>query len=43
MIFVPKKEARRIGRRIVEESQIRLKKKMDEAYEEYKKSKNKTQ
>ena len=43
MLFVPKKKARRICRRLIEESQIELKKEMDEAYEEYKKSKNNTQ
>ena len=38
MLFVPKKKARRIGRKIVEESQIELKKEMDEAFEEWEKS-----
>ncbi len=43
MIFVPKKKARKIKKRLLEESQIRLKKQMDESIKEWKKSKNKTQ
>ena len=43
MIFVPKKKARKIKKRLLEESQIRLKKQMDEYIKEWKKSKNKTQ
>ena len=35
MIFVPKKEARKIKKRLLEESQIRLKKQIDEAFKEW--------
>ena len=38
MLFVPKKEARKIKKRLLEESQIRLKKQIDEAFKEWKKS-----
>ena len=42
MLFVPKKKARRICRRLLEESQIRLKKQMDESIKEWKRSKTST-
>lgn len=42
MLFVPKKKARRICRKLIEESQIELKKEMDEAFEEWKRSKTST-
>ena len=42
MIFVPKKKARRICRKLIEESQIELKKEMDETFEEWKKTQTST-
>ena len=42
MIFIPKKKARKIKKRLLEESQIRLKKQMDESIKEWKKSKTST-
>lgn len=38
MIFLPKKRAREVKKRLVEEGQLRLKQRMDESYEEYKRS-----
>lgn len=38
MIFVPKKRAREVKKRLHEEGIARLEKRMDESYEEYKKS-----
>ena len=38
MLFVPKKKAREIKKRLLKESQIELKKEMDEAFEEWEKS-----
>ena len=35
MLFVPKKKARKIKKRLLEESQIRLKKQIDEAFKEW--------
>ncbi len=40
MIFVPKKRAREDKRRLIEEGQIKLKKEIDEAFEEWKKIPN---
>ncbi len=38
MIFVPKKRAREVKRRLLEEGQIKLKKEIDEAFKEWEKS-----
>ena len=38
MRFVPKKRAREVKRRLLEEGQIKLKKEIDEAFKEWEKS-----
>ena len=40
MLFVPKKKAREIKRKLIEENEIRIKKIIDEDWEEYINSQN---